>query len=255
MTQGLWLPIVPAFLVLSINGASLAASNFYRYQQNLKLQLKERQYIIEYTFDTIHNGPLQTLKQLLRETQNQNFPREIVSQKLLQLDRELKAVYQSIQQETVTEEGSIYINNVKINLADPLDEVLYQVYSNTITRDFPCFQTLKYRIVKFEPLDTQGLTVEQKRGLCRFLEEALCNVGKYAQGLTRLKVTCSQEQQKNLIRIEDNGKMSTSSAEHNPIDGRGTEQSLKLARELGGEFKRYNRSPQGTICEIFWFVS
>ncbi len=36
---GLWLPVIPAFFVLSINGASLTAANFYRYQQKLNKPL------------------------------------------------------------------------------------------------------------------------------------------------------------------------------------------------------------------------
>ena len=41
--------------------------------------------------------------------------------------------------------------------------------------------------------------------MCRFLEEALFNVGKYAKEATRLKVICTQEQAQNIIRVEDNG--------------------------------------------------
>ena len=249
---GLWLPVVPAFLVLSINGASLSAANFYRYQQNLKLQLEERQFIIDYTFDTIHNGPLQTLKQLLRETQQESFERDLVSKRLIQLDRELKTVYQSIQQETIVDGDSIYIGDTKIDLQNPTKEILYQVYSSAIDRNFPCFQTLKYKIVKFEDLDDGQLTIEQKRNLCRFLEEALCNVGKYAEGITRLKVTCVRDDRKNIVRVEDNGVGITRSSNRIASKGRGTKQALNLAKQLGGKFERFPKSPRGTICELSW---
>ena len=252
INTGLWLPIVPALLVLSINGASLTASNFYRYQQNLKLQLEERQFIIDYTFDTIHNGPLQTLKQLLRDSQGLNFQPELVSEKLLQLDRELRGVYQYIQQETITEGDSIYVGDTKIDLQNPTKEILYQVYSSTITRDFPFFSTLKFKIVKFEDIDSRQLTIDRKRNLCRFLEEALCNVGKHAVGVTRLKVVCMREKDLNIIRIEDNGGGIISASERVP-KGRGTKQSLDLAQQLGGEFKRYSKTPKGTVCELCWF--
>ena len=254
---GLWLPVVPAFLVLSINGASLTAANFYRYQQNLKLQLEERQFIIDYTFDTIHNGPVQTLKQLLREIQQESFERDLVSDKLIQLDRELKTVYQSIQQETIVDGDSIYIGDTKIDLQNPIKEILYQVYSSTIDRNFTCFQTLKYKIVKFEDLDDR-LTIEQKRNLCRFLEEALCNVGKYAEGITRLKVTCVRDDNKNIVRVEDNGvgiidrDDFPSETLRDRTKGRGTKQALSLAKQLGGKFERFSKSPRGTICELSW---
>lgn len=256
--MGLWLPLVPAFLVLSINGASLTATNFYRYQQNLKLQLQERQFIIDYTFDTIHNGPLQTLKQLLRETQKESYHQDFVSDKLLQLDRELQTVYQSIQQETIIDGDSIYIGNTKINLQNPAKEILYQVYNSTIDRNFPCFASLKYKIVKFEDIDSQELTVEQKRNLCRFLEEALCNVGKHAKGMTRLKVSCMQDETKNIVRIEDNGIGIINSLSHISSRGRGTKQAHNLAKQLGGKFRRYSKSSSGTgsgtVCELSWSI-
>lgn len=251
---GLWLPVVPAFLLLSINGASLSAANFYRYQQNLKLQLEERQFIIDYTFDTIHNGPLQTLKQLLRDAQEPNFKRDLMLKKLLQLDRELNAVYLSIQQETIVDGDSIYVGNTKIDLENPIKEILYQVYSSTIVRDFPCFQTLKYKIVKFEDLDDHQLTIEIKRNLCRFLEEAICNVGKHALGLTRLRVICIQKQTQNLIRIEDNGLQAVGLSSNISTPGRGTKQAVNLAQQLGGRFQRFHKSPRGTICELSWSI-
>ncbi|MEO3706865.1 hypothetical protein AAFM79_20565 [Trichormus azollae HNT15244] len=46
-------------------------------------------------------------------------------------------------------------------------------------------------IRNFEPIDEQCLTIDNKRGICRFLEEAFCNLGKYATGVTCLEVTCS----------------------------------------------------------------
>jgi CHASE2 domain-containing sensor protein len=249
---GWWLPVIPAFLVLSINGASLTASYFYRYQQKLKLQLQERQFIIDYTFDTIHNGPLQTLKQLLRETQQLDFPRDKVSDQLQQLDHELRIVYQSIKQETIFDGDVVYIGDTRIDLGNPIKEILYQVYSSTIKRDFPCFQTLKYKIVKFEDIDSQKLTIDQKRHLCRFLEEALCNVGKHAQGLTRLKVICTQTENQNIIRIEDNGRKMSQSPDNSSSKGRGTSQAINLAKQLNGKFKRHHKSPRGTICELSW---
>ncbi|MEM8831880.1 MAG: CHASE2 domain-containing protein [Cyanobacteria bacterium P01_G01_bin.19] len=252
---GLWLPIVPAFLVLLINGASLTASNFYRYQQNLKLQLQERQFIIDYTFDTIHNGPLQTLKQILRETQQESFQHDLVRNKLILLEQELRTVYQSVRQETIIDGEIIYIDNTKIDLNDPIKEILYQVYASTIERNFPCFKTLKYQIVKFEDIDSQQLTVEQKRNLCRFLEEALCNVGKHALGLTRLKVSCVRDKNANIVRVEDNGIGIANSSNQAANRGRGTKQALNLAKQLNGQFKRYAKSSSGTICELSWLSS
>ena len=64
---------------------------------------------------------------------------------------------------------------------------------------------------------------------------------------------CNQENERNIIRIEDNGRGIVSAS--NPVtNGRGTKQSLDLAKQLGGEFKRYS-NPKGTVCELSWFSS
>ena len=64
---GWWLPVVPALLVLVLNGAGLTAALFYRYKQALQARVSDRQLIIDHTFNAIHNGPLQTLAQLMRQ--------------------------------------------------------------------------------------------------------------------------------------------------------------------------------------------
>ncbi len=67
---GWWIPVVPALLALVLNGAGLAAALFYRYDQDLRSRLQDRQRMIDYTFNTIHNGPMQTLAMLLRRVQS-----------------------------------------------------------------------------------------------------------------------------------------------------------------------------------------
>ena len=59
-----WIPVVPTVGVFLINGAGLTA--FYRYDQGYRSRLQERQWIIDETFNAIHNGPLQVLS-LLRQ--------------------------------------------------------------------------------------------------------------------------------------------------------------------------------------------
>jgi two-component sensor histidine kinase len=120
--------------------------------------------------------------------------------------------------------------------------------SNTLERDFPCFKTLKVKVRTFEPMDDRNISIEQKRGLCRFLEEALCNVGKHAQGVTRLCATCTQNEGWYTLCITDNG-----AANNSTIEGRGTHQAKNLARQLKGNFVR-SHSPQGTMCALTWRV-
>jgi CHASE2 domain-containing sensor protein len=255
LQYGLWLPVVPAVLVLSINGLGLTASMFYRDRQDLKFQLKERQYTIEYMSSTIHNRPIQTLKKILRDVQSPEVADDWLIEELGVLDKELRDVGNLIEKEIVTDGDRIHIGESEVDLQCPLTEILYQVYSNTIILDHPHFKTIKFKINNFEDsLDGSNLTVEQKRSLCRFLEEALINVGKYAVGVTRLKVLCLQKDSKNIIRVEDNG-IGLELEDSNLKAGGGTKQAKDLAKQLRGEFKRYRREPKGTVCELIWSVN
>lgn len=245
---GWWVPVAPAMLVLVINGISLTA--FYQYDQALRSRISDRQFIIDSTFDTIHNGPLQTLAKLLKNVREQDLPSNELISELEHLNHELRAVYESIQRETLSQDNRLYLNSgLELDLQAPIYELLYQVYSYTLERDLPCFKTLKVQIRTFDPIDNPQLSIEQKRGLCRFLEEALCNVGKHALGVTRLNVTYTKKDGWYILRITDNGVGICSDSE-----GRGTQQCRNLARQLRGKFVRSPLSPKGTLCEITWRV-
>ncbi|MEA5576392.1 sensor histidine kinase [Anabaena sp. UHCC 0451] len=249
----IWGCLTPKFsviLVLALNAIAITA--LYQYSQSMKSEIKARQAIIDIVFETIHNGPLQSLDRVLRLVRGEDlsinkFIPEI-EQELEKLNQELRGIYEFWQQENLTQEANLYLGNTMIiNLQDPLHEILYQVYSYTLERDFPCFKTIKLKIRNFEPVDESSLSMENKRGICRFLEEALCNVGKYAKEVTCLKVTCSLSVGWYTLSIVDDGLGVNSSKE-----GRGTQQFKHLARQIQGKFQRIPIYPQGTICELSW---
>lgn len=249
LISGWWIPVVPATVVLVLNGVGLTA--FYQYDQALRSKISDRQFIIDSTFDTIHNGPLQTLAKLLKNVREQDLPSNQLISELEHLNHELRAVYESMQRETLTQDNRLYLNSgLELDLQAPIYELLYQVYNYTLERDLPCFKTLKVKVRTFDPIDNQQLSIEQKRGLCRFLEEALCNVGKHALGVTRLSVTYTHKDGWYILRITDNGAGICSDAE-----GRGTQQCKNLARQLRGKFERSLLSPKGTLCELTWPVA
>ncbi|GAB4173409.1 MAG: hypothetical protein Fur006_02700 [Coleofasciculaceae cyanobacterium] len=248
LISGWWIPVVPTTVVLILNGVGLTA--FYQYDRALRSKISDRQFIIDSTFDTIHNGPLQTLAKLLKCVREQNLPSDQLISELEHLNHELRAVYESMQRETLTQDNRLYLNSgLELDLQAPIHELLYQVYTYTLERDLPCFKTLKVKVRTFDPIDNQHLSIEQTRGLCRFLEEALCNVGKHALGVTRLTVTYEQKDGWYSLRITDNGAGICSDSE-----GRGTQQCRNLARQLKGKFVRSPLSPKGTVCEITWPV-
>lgn len=249
-----WLPLVPAMLPLVLNGAGLTAALFYRHQRDLKLRLQERQSIIEQTFNTIHNGPLQRLAKILRYFKEQDLSSDQLFLELQQLNQEIRAVYESVRIEALNQGETIYLgSDLELDSSAPIHKILSEVYFTTIACDFPCFKTIKINIHQFDPLNDRHLTIEQKRGLGQFMQEALCNVGKYAVGVTRLSVICKQENGQNLIRIIDNGVgFNSLSDKVEQSKGWGTQQAKNLARQLRGTFRRYPHSPKGTVCELTW---
>ncbi|MUG97501.1 CHASE2 domain-containing protein [Scytonema sp. UIC 10036] len=253
LVWGWWVPVVPTVLVLVFNGVGLTA--LFQYNKGLRSRMNARQAIIEHTFETIHNGPLQTLARILRRVRDRDSqPQELLPQLEKELEKvncELRGIYQFLQRDPLTQENSLYIGkNLEINLQDPIHEVLYQVYNYTLQRDFPCFETLKFKIRTFEPIENCLLSVEQKRGLCRFLEEALCNVGKHATGVTRLEVTCTAFKGWYTLRIVDDGLGINSYKE-----GRGTQQFEYIARQFKGKFRRESLLKKGTLCELSWPIA
>ncbi|MBL1198681.1 MAG: CHASE2 domain-containing protein [Nostoc sp. GBBB01] len=249
---GLWVPIVPVLLILVFNGLGLAA--FYRYDEALRDRIQYRQLIIDQVFDTIHSHPLQTLNIILREVQSDEglSNQEFVSQ-LQQLNQELRDVYDLVRKEAATESNNFYLSQQqKLDFSQHLDDILFEIYNDILERDYVYFQNIKHKIFKFETMDERNLTIEQKRSVCRFLEEALRNVKKYADGTNRLEVICSQEDGKNVIRVADNGLKIETMADLSSHSGFGTKLAKNLAKQLRGEFKRYPNTPRGMICQLTW---
>ncbi len=243
---GWWIPVVPILLILGINILGLSA--FYQYDKALKSQIAIRQRAIEMAFTEIHNGPLQTLAALLRDAQNRDLSKEELLTDLKTLNLEIRDIGEYLTRETLNIEESVRLGSgLKIDLKRPIHELFYEVYSSTIERNIPYFQTLKAKVRSFEPVEEQFLTIERKRELCQFLEEALCNVGKHAEGVTRLSATGTKQQGWYSLKIKDNGLGIRSNYE-----SKGTRDSKNLAKQLGGYFNRERVTPKGTVCELTW---
>lgn len=245
---GWWIPVAPNLLILSINGVGLSAFAFYQRDRALQFQIQERQRTIENTFTYIHNGPLQTLANTLRCVQQEDFPPDKLHSQLKRLDQEIRDVGEHLKSENLNQEESLFlISGLKLNLKVPIHELLYEVYTSTLKRDLPHFENLKLKARSFEPIEEQYLSTEQKRELCQFLEEALCNVGKHAVGAKRIEATGKENEGWYTLSIKDNGCGINSN-----VENKGTKQAINLARKLGGNFKRERITPRGTLCELTW---
>jgi CHASE2 domain-containing sensor protein len=241
---GWWIPLVPTILVFILNGIAITA--LYQYDKALRLRIKERQDIIEYSYTMIHNGPLQTLGTILQHLREE-VPENPILSKMEHLNKEIRGVYDYLERESVRQNQDFHIvNGQVINLKDPIHSVLYQVYTYTLERDLLHFKTLNIRLPNFQQIDNSNLTTGQKLLLCQFLEEALCNVGKHAKGVKRLKVSFTQERDKYILAVIDNGAGITSNKK-----GHGTEDFETIAHKLKGEFQRFS-SPEDkhTVCQL-----
>ncbi|KAF3889277.1 MULTISPECIES: sensor histidine kinase [Nostocales] len=242
-----WVPIVPTLLALC--AAGLTTSLFDR---DSRILLEQRSLTLKRTYDAVHNGPLQTIAAILRSLDEEPSYTKMRSQ-LQSLNQELRSVYELMNKELSTG------NNRYIQAS--ISELLYEVYDNTLKRELPGFDSIKtYIPPDFSPLQDCTLTAEQKQGLCIFMEEALCNVGKHALDASCLDVVCTRSSlaqgvphlSPNLytLQIIDNGINSIPN--ENPKSGRGTYRAKELARSLGGKFQRRSHVPQGVICELTW---
>ncbi|BAT54351.1 putative Sensor with Chase2 domain protein [Nostoc sp. NIES-3756] len=247
--SGWWIPAAPSLLILGINGLGLSAFAFYKYDQEQKSKINERQQTIEHTFTLIHNGPLQSLANILSQARTENLSNEQLVLNLESLNYEIRAIGEYLRIEALSPDESLRLGSgLKIDLKRPIHELFYEVYTSTIERqDLEYFQNINVKVRTFDPIDDRYLSLRSKQELCLFLEEALCNVGKHAQGSKRVESIGKQEHNFYKLTIKDNGCGLNSSSE-----SKGTKQLKNIASNLGGEFTRESAYPKGTVCEITW---
>ena len=245
----MWIPIAPSFLILAVNGVGLSAFAFYQHDKFLQSQIKERQNTIEYAFDVIHNGPLQTLAYGLRHMHAKDIPYEQLICEFEKLNQEIREISEFLKLEAIGKKEVLLLGSgLILDLNRPLHDLLYEVYSSTLERKgFECFETLKVKVRDFAPIDEKYLNKKQKRGICLFLEEALCNVGKHAQGVKRVQASGAYSANQYKLWVKDNG-----AGIQSYLENKGTKNSKALAKRLKGNFHRESITPRGTICELSW---
>ena len=256
--RGIWLPVFPVWIVYILNGSSALLYGVYQHEQSWRIRLDERQRLIKQSYNTIHNGPLQTLKGLMRKVSSTDtdFSYPKLHKELSNIDQELREIHEYMQQGYMTLETQTYLTSEDIlDLQDPLHELLYQVYRSKLL-ELPSAGKIRIKMPDFCPLNTDSLTSEDKEDIIRFLEEALGNIEQHATKVTQLAVTCKQEGDQNIVRVTNNGisrkKVSADVDEHR--HGRGTKQAKALESRLGGHFFREINDSEGAVCELRWPV-
>ncbi|MBP0019081.1 MAG: CHASE2 domain-containing protein [Cyanobacteria bacterium SBLK] len=248
---GWWIPIIPVVFLLILD--AVASTGFNRYVQSLQNKIErekdlslERQQVIESVFERIHSGPLQTLHILLSALRNDTLSRANLIEKLEYLNDEIRNLKITLPLDLLSAEETFRLRgNAIVNLNLPLHELLEEVCRvMTNNSNFPYFATLNARILGIQPINPIQLSLEDKRRICKFLEEALCNVGKHANNVTRLTVIGNKDGNSYQLIVKDNGHNGNQNKE-----GEGTRIMKKNAAKLQGEFKR-NILPNGTHCEL-----
>ncbi|WP_193198005.1 CHASE2 domain-containing protein [Nostoc sp. MG11] len=246
---GVWVPVVPNLLILAMNGVGLSAFAFFQHDKLLREKNDQQKRTIEYTFNLIHNGPLQTLANGLQQLRKQNLPNEQLIYQFEKLNSEIREIGEYLRVEALTNHDSLRLGSgLKIDLNRQIHDLFYEVYSSTLERnDLEYLKTLKIKTRTFEPINDKYLSMELKRELCLFLEESLCNVGKHARGVKCIEASGTCVDGEYSLCIKDDGSGLTALSEN-----KGTKQSQNLARKLNGRFKRETVKPRGTVCELIW---
>ncbi|MBE9067770.1 CHASE2 domain-containing protein [Leptolyngbya cf. ectocarpi LEGE 11479] len=267
---GLWLPLAATLVSTTANGLIYInyAQNKRRWgkmieQLDLALDKErhlseklafERQKTIENVFDSIHNGPLQTLANLLRRTRDESIDLTDVCFCLEDLNREIRYIGDSIRQDASDQTDSLDVSyaGTKFDLDIPLQELFQEVYDAMLSRPLIGFSNLKFTIISFESIESEIISIEAKRKLCRFLEEALGNVGKHAIGATRLMVTGKNKSNQYELTVSDNGPGINSS---NIQTGEGTRIGKEVEKITRGKFIHKPNKPKGFFCQLTFPIS
>lgn len=252
---GLWIPVFPAWLVFFLNSSSALLYRAYQYEQSQKIRLDERQRVIKRSYDAIHNGPLQTLKGLIRSSSSdKRLSVEELGVKLSSLDNQLRQIYEFMQLEHLEAEHRVFLTKGSVlDLNEPLHNLLYQVYRNKMMESAQYFKPVA-KLPDFCPLNTERLSADDKEDIIRFLEEALCNVEQHATGVTRLTIVCKQLGNDNIVQVIDNGKSVNAGMDTHGRRGRGTKKAQALELSLGGHFSRQLQPSGGVVCTLTWPV-
>lgn len=242
---GYWIVVFPSILILSLNLIAYLSS-IYRDELRRKA--------IERTFDILHNGPLQSLSIILNDFRGGQIQYFDLENKLVRLSQDIREIGDTLKGESLRYEQSLFLKSStgnSINLSDELHELLYQIYSATLQRDFKNFRHIKTRIRAFDAISISQNNFSLKREICRYLEEAICNVGRHAIKPTRLIVTGQHHKKKGfyILTVQDDGLIKLKGSR---TPGQGTKSAIRLAKKLNGEFKREHIPMKGTLCQLRW---
>lgn len=240
---GYWLISVPTILILALN---FLVYLLHIYQDDIRRKLLER------TFAIIHNGPLQSLSIILNDIRNNQVDHYKLEVRLQELSQDIREIGDTLRGESLSHEQSLLLNGSTeeiLDLDNDLHELFHQIYTATLKRDFHNFNDIKTKIRSFDVVPIKKRDFSLKRELCRYLEEAICNVGKHSVEPTQLIVIGKAHEGFYTLTVKDNGFIEPNKS---MIPGQGTKIALRLAKKLKGTFNLELLPQKGTICQLRW---
>ena len=245
---GWWLPLVP--MLTALLGSGLITALFDR---DAQFELRQRRLGVEQTYNALYNGPLQNLAMTLRQAEEQQTPLAptVVGEQFRALDRSLRDIYERVRFEGTARRSLLYIDDEFLSLEEPITELLYQIHDLTLAKELPGFSTIEtFTAPDFSALRAETLTLDERRALCLFWQEALLNIGLHSLDATLLEATC--ERQQNLLRlcIADNGR----DIYDRFMQGREERHGQYAAHLLQGHFQHNSVAPQGRATELLWHL-
>jgi hypothetical protein len=247
---GWWLSVGLTTILLIADGP--LRMTWYQKEQAMRETADRRQQAITEAFNAIHNGPLQELSLLRRAIQSQELSMTTIGERLEKLNQQIRQVGESLQANGTSNSPKMLVlgNGELLNLQIPLNELLHLVADHMLySETHPQLTHLKIRVISFQAVPNEkSLSLDQKRQICQFLEEAIGNVAKYADRSTKLQLLGTVQENTYRLSIEDNGGGIL-------LDraGMGTQQAQALAATLQGRFSRIlNQDADGVCCAIEW---
>ncbi len=243
---GWWLPVVP--MVLALAGAGLVTALFDR---DAQFELRQRRLGVEQTYSAIYDGPLQQLAQMVHQAEEQTEALDAmeVGGQLRSLDQSLRDIYEHMRHEGTSRRSLLYLSGEFLSLEEPLPELLDQIYNLILAEEMPGFESIEdFPPPDFSRLKTERFTLDQRRGLCLFLQEALTNVGRHTLGASQLAVVCERRGRTYKLSVQDNGEEVLGRL----MMGRESRQAQAGAKALRGQFRQQPQQPSGMVFELVW---
>lgn len=261
---GYWITVSPLILLLFLNFFSyfifslqnnlLKAKAKEERKANDKIlaaRLEERKAVVGRASEILHNIALQRIAIILSKLRNNKGKFIIIENDLEELANEIRGISDFLKQEELMYGRSLYLKNKEfLDLSDDLHNLFHQVYTKTLELDFPVFKCLKLKVRSFDEIPSESIDFEKKRQICRFLEEALLNVGKHSINASSIVVEGKLADDMYTLTVKDNGQIKSQITRQ----GEGTQQALSLEKMLNGEFVRTHTQDSGTICQLSWKI-